>query len=167
MIKKPKIAAVVAMDEARVIGQQGVLPWHIPEDMAHFRQLTAGHVVVMGRKTWDSLPPRFRPLPGRINVVVSRKSTEIELPHGVLRATTPEEALELAATVAEGKDVWVIGGAQLYAALLGRCDEVHLTVVKGVHTGDAWLPIFEDSFTCISEQVGKRCSFRVYTNNTP
>jgi len=162
MTDKPKVAAVVAMDESRVIGLQGVLPWHVPEDLANFRKLTAGHVVVMGRKTWDSLPSKFKPLPGRINVVVSRKSAELELPQGVLRAASPEEALDLARGVAGDRTVWVIGGEQLYSALLRYCDEVHLTVIQGSHQGDAWIPRFEESFVRISERKGEECSFYVY-----
>lgn len=167
MMPRPKVAAVVAMDESRVIGVRGALPWHVPEDLAHFRQLTANHVVVMGRKTWDSLPTKYKPLPGRINVVVSRRSAELDLPEGVLKASSPEEALRVAGQVAGEKTIWIIGGAELYAALLGFCDEVHLTVIKGAHQGDAWLPTFEDSFVRTAEQVGESCSFYVYANKSP
>jgi dihydrofolate reductase len=167
MTAKSKIAAVVAMDESRVFGLRGALPWHVPEDLAHFRQLTASHVVVMGRKTWESLPEKVKPLPGRTNVVVSRKSSELELPQGVLKASSPEEALRLASKVAGDKTVWVIGGVELYSALLRYCDEVHLTVIAGEHEGDAWLPRFEDSFDLISERRGESCSFYVYANRAP
>jgi dihydrofolate reductase len=164
MSTQPKVAAVVAMDQSRVIGLRGALPWHIPEDLAHFRKLTAGHVVVMGRKTWDSLPEKFKPLPGRTNVVVSRRSTELDLPQGVLRASSPEEGLRIARQAAEAhsQTVWVIGGAELYKALLPACDEVHLTIVRGTHEGDAWLPEFESGFTPVSEQAGEQCSFHVF-----
>ena len=164
MSTQPKVAAVVAMDQSRVIGLRGSLPWHIPEDLAHFRKLTAGHVVVMGRKTWDSLPEKFKPLPGRTNVVVSRRSAELELPHGVLRASSPEEGLRIArqAAQAHSQTVWVIGGAELYKALLPACDEVHLTIVQGSHEGDAWLPEFESGFTPVSEHTGEQCSFHVF-----
>jgi dihydrofolate reductase len=164
MMQQPKVAAVVAMDESRVIGLRGTLPWHVPEDLAHFRRLTAGHVVLMGRKTWDSLPEKVRPLPGRTNVVVSRRSAELQLPPGVLRAASPEEGLRVAkqAAEAESKMVWVIGGAELYRALLPACDEVHLTIIRGKHDGDAWLPEFENRCTLISEQAGEQCEFHVF-----
>jgi dihydrofolate reductase len=164
MREQPKVAAVVAMDESRVIGLRGALPWHVPEDLAHFRKLTAGHVVIMGRKTWDSLPDKFKPLPGRINVVVSRNAAQLELPLGVLKATSPQEGLALASrsAQAENKTVWVIGGAELYKALLPHCDEVHLTVIRGQHEGDAWLPQFEHDFSPVAEHVGAECSFHVF-----
>ena len=163
MTKMAKVAAIVAMDERRLIGSKGALPWHIPEDLAHFRSLTSGHIVVMGRKTWDSLPPKFRPLPGRTNIVISRKKEELSLPEGVLCATSPQDALMLARNIATpGQVVWVIGGAEIYRTMLPICDEVHLTKVSGTHQGDAWLPPFEGDFTLCSESQGEGCKFLVY-----
>jgi len=164
MSNKPKVAAIVAMEQSRVSGLNGSLPWHVPADMAHFKALTSGHVVVMGRKTWDSLPQQFRPLPRRTNLVVSRNPAGLSLPEGVLSASSPEAALELALQAARplGQSVWIIGGAELYRALLPVCDQVHLTVVAGRHTGDAWLPEFEDRFKHISSQTGEGCVFHVY-----
>lgn len=165
MSSAPKVAAVVAMDESRVIGIRGALPWRLPADMAHFRALTTGNVVVMGRKTWDSLPPAFRPLPGRVNLVVSRTPSQLNLPQGVLSAASPQEGLVLARQVAAraGVSVWIIGGGELYRSLLPVCDEVHVTVVAGKHDGDAWLPIFESDFVLISKRIGDGCTFHVYT----
>ena len=164
MMQKPKVAAVVAMDEARVIGRDGTLPWNVPEDLAYFRSVTAGHVVLMGRKTWDSLPDAVKPLPGRTNIVVSRRSAELDLPGGVLCAASPEEGLQIAkqAAMSQSKHVWIIGGAELYKALLPQCDEVHLTVIHGKHDGDAWLPEFESSFQSVSRREGEKCSFFVF-----
>lgn len=160
---KPLIAAIVAMDEGRLIGKNGALPWHVPEDLRHFRELTAGHIVVMGRKTWESLPPKFRPLPGRVNLVVSRSAAALDLPAGVLRAQSIQEALERASSSAKpGQKVWVIGGAEIYRATLPLCDEVQLTVVSGRHEGDAWLPPFEDAFRLIDERVGDQCRFQTF-----
>lgn len=157
------VAAVVAMDEKRVIGLAGALPWNVPEDLAHFRALTKGHVVVMGRKTWESLPEKFRPLPGRTNVVVSRDLSKLSLPDGVVGARSPEEALDAAKSMAKaGQRVWIIGGAELYRATLPFCAEVHLTIIDGSHEGDAWLPPFEADFKQISAVRSERCSFRVY-----
>jgi dihydrofolate reductase len=165
MSGSPKIAAVVAMDESRVIGINGTLPWRLPADLAHFRALTTGNVVVMGRKTWDSLPPAFRPLPGRTNVVVSRTPAQLYLPDGVLRAASPEAGVAMAREEAarKGASVWIIGGAELYRSLLPVCDEVHLTVVAGKHDGDAWLPAFESDFVHASERSGDGCTFHVFT----
>ena len=91
-----RLAAMVAMDEASVIGNRGALPWHLPEDMAHFRTLTVGSPVIMGRKTWDSLPEKFRPLPGRKNIVVSRSDRPQEIPVEVAWLADPEGAVACA-----------------------------------------------------------------------
>jgi dihydrofolate reductase len=148
-----------------VIGIKGTLPWNVPADMERFRALTNGHVVLMGRKTWESLPDAYRPLPGRINVVVSRDAATLELPDGVLKARSPEEGIQVASAAAlnESKLVWVIGGAQLYQSLLPVCDEVHLTVINGSHEGDAWFPSFEERFHLVSEEPADGCVFKVYS----
>lgn len=157
---KPVLAAIVAMDEGRLIGKSGALPWHLPEDLQHFKQLTSGHIVIMGRKTWQSLPAKSRPLPGRLNIVVSRAPAAIEAPAQVVRASSPEEAVRLAYAAASGEQkVWIIGGAELYAATLPLCDEVQLTVVNGRHEGDAWLTEFESCFDLVQERAGQSCRF--------
>jgi len=162
-MKKPVVAAIVAMDEGRLIGKNGGLPWHLPEDLKHFKQLTTGHVVVMGRKTWESLPAKFRPLPGRLNVVVSRTPASIDAPAEVLRAASPEEALLLACESASSeRRVWIIGGAELYAATLPACDEVALTVSSVHHEGDAWKTEFERGFQLADERQGDSCRFLTF-----
>jgi dihydrofolate reductase len=151
------------MDEARIIGRDGLLPWHLPEDMAHFKALTMGGVVVMGRKTWDSLPARFRPLPGRINVVVTRNPDVVSVPEGVHLATSVESALEISRRlVSEQQRIWIIGGAEIYRTTLPVVDEVHLTQVHGVHEGDASFPPFEEEFELASQRSGEACDFKVY-----
>lgn len=119
-----------------VIGLDNAMPWHLPEDLAHFKQLTGGSAVVMGRKTWDSLPERFRPLPGRSNIVVTRQA-DWQAP-GALRASGLEEALALAAR--HSADVWVMGGAQIYAQALPLADAVEVTEIAQDFTGDAFAP---------------------------
>jgi len=119
-----------------VIGQGGTMPWHLPEDLAHFKQLTLGSPVVMGRKTWDSLPPRFRPLPGRANIVVTRQADWRA--EGAQRAADLPEALALAH--AQGHTVWVIGGAQIYAQALPLADAVEVTEIHHTFEGDAFAP---------------------------
>jgi len=119
-----------------VIGLNNSMPWHLPEDLAHFKQLTSGHPVVMGRKTWDSLPERFRPLPGRTNIVVTRSADwQAE---GVVRASSLEEALHIGAQ--HGDTVWVIGGAQIYAQALPLADAVEVTIIHQDIEGDAYAP---------------------------
>jgi dihydrofolate reductase len=162
-MSKPTIAAIVAMDEGRVIGKDGALPWHLPEDLAHFKAKTSGHFVLMGRKTWDSLPPKFRPLPGRINIVMSRSPAALSLPEGAHGVRSFQEALEIVErSGTSGQMLWCIGGAELYAAVLPLCDELHLTLVHGRHDGDAVFPRFEDSFEEVSSQKGERCVFKLY-----
>ena len=119
-----------------VIGLNNTMPWHLPEDLAHFKKLTSGNPVVMGRKTWDSLPERFRPLPGRTNIVVTRNADWSA--EGVLRASSLPEALQRAAE--HGDPVWVMGGAQIYAQALPLADVVEMTVIHQDYEGDAFAP---------------------------
>ncbi len=119
-----------------VIGREGAMPWHLPEDLAHFKALTQGHPVIMGRKTWDSLPPRFRPLPGRSNIVVTRQADWHE--NGAQRASSLREALSMAEQ--SSATAWVIGGAQIYAQALPLATRVEMTEIGQNFEGDAWAP---------------------------
>lgn len=120
-----------------VIGSQGSLPWHLPEDLAHFKRLTLGCPVIMGRKTWDSLPPRFRPLPGRLNVVISRQSDWHA--EGAVCAPSLLAAME---HCAGQPDAWVIGGAQIYAQALPLASSAEVTEIALNVAGDAYAPTF-------------------------
>lgn len=121
------ITLVVAAARNGVIGKDGAIPWRLPEDLKRFKALTLGHTVVMGRKTWDSLPPKNRPLPGRRNVVVTRDANwEAQ---GAQRANL-EAALAM-------EDVFVIGGAEIYRAALAVADRIELTEVQADFEGDA------------------------------
>ncbi len=133
-----KVSLVAALARGGVIGRDGTIPWHLPEDLAHFREVTIGHPVVMGRRTWDSLPDRFRPLPGRRNVVVTRTPGWRE--EGAESAGSLEEALRL---LEGAPDVFVIGGAQLYAAALPLADELLLTEIDAEIAGDTFFPRFD------------------------
>jgi dihydrofolate reductase len=128
--------AIAAMSLNRVIGRGGHLPWHLPEDFRWFKKMTSGQVVLMGRKTYDSLG---KPLPNRSNVVVTRAA---EIP-GV---ETVSDLAEFDPAVYAPRDVWVIGGAEIYRQLLPRCDELYLTVVQREVDGDAFFPEFEPTF---------------------
>jgi dihydrofolate reductase len=133
-----KVSLVAAVARGGVIGRDGTIPWRIPEDARRFREVTIGHPVVMGRRTWESLPDRFRPLPGRRNVVVTRNEAWRE--DGAERAGSLEDALRLL----EGAElVSVIGGAQLYAAALPLADELLLTEIDLDVEGDTFLPDWE------------------------
>ena len=127
--------AIAAMSLNRVIGADGKIPWHLSEDLKFFKRTTLGHVVLMGRKTYDSLG---KPLPGRENWVLTRGG---DLP-GVRVIRDPADVAE----PGDGRELYVIGGAQLYAALLPRCSELLLTLVNREVEGDVFLPRFEDDF---------------------
>ena len=127
------IGLVWAQTPAGVIGDAGAIPWNVPEDMAHFREVTAGGTVVMGRATWQSLPDRFRPLPGRRNVVLSRDPT--------FPAPGAEVLTDLDAALRSAPDVWVIGGGAVYAATIDRADRLEVTVVDLDVAGDTRAPV--------------------------
>jgi dihydrofolate reductase len=120
-----------------VIGRDGTLPWRLPEDLARFRTLTEGHPVLMGRATWESLPARFRPLPGRDNIVLSR-TPGFDAP-GARVVGGLDEALDLVGD----RDAWVIGGGGVYAATLPHADRVEVTVVDTTVEGDTWAPVLD------------------------
>ncbi|MCI1192012.1 dihydrofolate reductase [Calidifontimicrobium sp. SYSU G02091] len=129
------VALIAAVARNGAIGRDNELLWRDPQDMAHFRQVTMGCPVVMGRRTWDSLPARFRPLPGRRNVVVTRNPQWHA--DGAEAAASLTDAL---ARLAEAPKVFVIGGAQLYALALPLADELVLTEIDADFDGDAHFP---------------------------
>lgn len=118
-----------------VIGKNDTLPWHLPEDLAHFKRLTNGWPVIMGRKTWDSLPPKFRPLPGRTNIVVTRQAGWRA--EGAEVAPSVEAAISLAN---KAQQIWVIGGAQIYALTEPLADRIEVTEIAQDFEGDAYAP---------------------------
>jgi dihydrofolate reductase len=130
-----QVNLIYARSANGVIGNNSTLPWHLPEDMAHFKRMTTGWPVIMGRKTWDSLPPRFRPLPGRSNVVVTRQVQWVA--PGALVATSLPEALTLCET---SEQVWVIGGAQIYQQAEPFAQRIEATVIAQNFEGDAFAP---------------------------
>ncbi|MBM7504462.1 dihydrofolate reductase [Agromyces aurantiacus] len=133
----PGIGLIWAEAHGGVIGAAGGMPWHVPEDLAHFKRTTDGEPVVMGRRTWDSLPPRFRPLPGRANIVVTRQADWAA--EGAVRAASADEALALAASDADER-VWVIGGAELFARTIDSADRLVVTELDLDVDGDTFAP---------------------------
>ncbi len=131
-----QINLIYARADNGIIGKDGVMPWHLPEDLAHFKELTQGRPVIMGRKTWDSLPERFRPLPDRINIVVTRQ--EVWQQEGAKPATSLEDALQIAGQSAD--TVWVMGGAQIYAQALPLAHRVEVTEIHREFEGDVYAP---------------------------
>jgi len=129
------ITLVAAVARNGCIGKDGAVPWNIPEDLRRYRAITMGKVVVMGRKTWESIPEKFRPLPGRTNVVVTRNAG-FPLPAGVERATSLADAL--AAHTSE--DVVINGGGAIYAQAIGCADALDVTHVDRDVAGDTFFP---------------------------
>jgi len=161
-----KLHLIFARAANGVIGQNNTLPWHLPEDLAHFKRTTLGCPVIMGRKTWDSLPPKFRPLPGRLNVVVTRQADWQA--DGALCAHSLPEAMALCPA---DSHAWVIGGAEIYAQALPLASTAVVTDIEASYEGDAYAPQFgpEWTETARDKQVsstGLSFSFVTYCKNT-
>lgn len=149
-----RLVAIVAMSSNRVIGREGKLPWHYPDDLKFFKKTTLGHPILMGRATFDSIG---KPLPGRQNIVLSRS---MEPREGL---TVIRDVAELTTVCPADSTIFVIGGAQVFADLLPRCDELYLTHITPEYEGDVFLPPFENLFSMneIIEQNGD-LEFRRY-----
>ena len=134
---KPVLTLIAAVARNGVIGIDNRLPWHLPADLKHFKTLTVDHTVIMGRKTWESLPAKFRPLPDRRNIVVTRDAG--------YRAEGATVALSLPAAIAaaESGEAFVIGGAELYAATLPLADRLQLTEIDAAFEGDTHFPAID------------------------
>ena len=132
-----KLNLILARARNGVIGANNALPWHLPEDMAHFKRTTLGCPVIMGRKTWDSLPPKFRPLPGRLNVVVTRQPAWTA--DGAVAVNSIAAAC---AACPPGSNAWVIGGAELYTQALVLASSAVVTEIDADFEGDAFAPRF-------------------------
>lgn len=130
-----RISIIAAMADNRVIGRDNTLPWHLPEDLKHFRNLTMGHHILMGRKTFESIG---KPLPGRICVVISR-NPDFSHP-GVLHASSIEAAISLCD---DDEEIFLIGGAEIYKQAIGIAKRIYLTEIKREYAGDAHFPEFD------------------------
>jgi dihydrofolate reductase len=150
----PRLVAIVAMSSNRVIGREGKLPWHFPEDLKFFKRTTLGHPILMGRATFDSIG---RPLPGRQNIVLSHTMAPRE---GV---TVIRSVAELPQVCGEAETVFVIGGARVFEELLPQCAGLYLTFITQDFEGDVLLPPFEHLFR-LKEVVGQfeGLEFRYY-----
>lgn len=130
---------VWAQSSSGVIGRGNAIPWHVPEDMARFKELTIGHTVIMGRLTWESLPAKFRPLPGRRNVVVTRQAG--------YQADGAEVVTSLEAAPLD--DAWVIGGSQIYGLALPlatRCEVTEVDIDLRREDDDALAPVLDEAW---------------------
>ena len=146
MAPEAKISLIAALSsEHRGIGTQGELLWRISEDLVRFKKLTDGHPVIMGRKTWESLPEKFRPLPNRTNIIITRNSSYEAA--GATLASSLEEAFSAASKAAGAEEVFVIGGGELYKEALPRADRLYLTLVNDTKDADTFFPEYEELFT--------------------
>lgn len=143
----PQLIAIAAMSSNRVIGRAGALPWHYPEDLQFFKRITFGHPILMGRNTFESIG---RPLPGRLNIVLSKTQLLQE------KVTVIRDVKELEQIAPPEENVFVIGGAKVYQALLPKCSLLYLTWVKAECEGDTFFPVFEHLFR-----------LRIVLNSTP
>ena len=145
MAQEEKISIVVAIGEDRAIGKSNELLWSIPDDLKRFKSLTSGHPVIMGRKTWESIPEKFRPLPSRTNIVITRDSS-YNAPGAVLAQSFPE-ALSLARDAEGSDEIFAIGGQQVYECALPFAHRLYLTLIDDRKEGDVFFPRYEEEFS--------------------
>lgn len=139
------LSIIAAMDRNRLIGNKNQLPWHLPADFAHFKAVTMGKPIIMGRKTFESIG---KPLPGRTNIVLSRNlENQFE---GVVCVASLEKAIDV---VSDAEEVMIIGGSTIYEMLLPRINRMYLTYVDAEFEGDAWFPEFDESQWLEKESV--------------
>ena len=159
--------------EARggVIGEAGDMPWSLPEDMARFRAITMGHPVVMGRRTWESFPPRFRPLPGRENIVITRDADYEARGARVVPGLDAALALAEDLAAAGAGEAWVVGGGQVYRDALARADRLEVTEIDLDARGDTRAPRVDASWREVARapeegwlesRTGLRYRYRTY-----
>ncbi len=167
---------IVAVDSKFGIGKNGLLPWHFPSDLKYFKKITTQttspaktNAVIMGRKTWESIPPAFRPLSGRLNIVISRQA-QLIVPEGVFHAGSLEEALSfLQSKQSSIGEIFVIGGAQIFqqAANHPFCEKIYLTCIEKEFLCDTFFPDVLHQFTEINRSVpcsdqGVEMTFRTF-----
>lgn len=145
------VSMVVALGKDNVIGKDNGLLWHLPDDLKHFKNVTLGHPVIMGRNTWESIPEKFRPLPGRTNIVVTKNEEYDAL--GAITARSLEDAMEQAKLAPGSEEICIIGGGQLYAATLPQTDRIYLTLVDDDAKGTVFFPDYSEFSEVISEEA--------------
>ena len=146
------LSLIAGVGTHRGIGYKGELLWNLPDDLKRFKEITKGHPVIMGRKTWESIPEKFRPLPGRTNILLTREAS-YEAPGAVLAQSFPE-ALSFAKQAPGAEEIFAIGGQQVYECALPFAKRLYLTLVQTDKEADAFFPAYEDEFTVVSEEPG-------------
>ena len=151
------ISIIVAMGKNREIGKKNGLLWHIPEELKHFKQLTTGHPIIMGRKTYESIG---RPLPGRTNIIITRHSISgmeqgAPKPRNLLWVNSLAQALKLAKKQPGGEEIFIIGGGQIFEQAIKIADKLYLTIIEKEFKGDTFFPDYS-SFKKVSESEIKK-----------
>jgi dihydrofolate reductase len=134
--RRTTLGMIWAQARDGVIGEAGDMPWQLPEDMARFKAITMGHPVIMGRRTWESFPERFRPLPGRENVVITSDQAYVAPGARIVRSL--DEALDVARAIDD--EVWIIGGGRVYRDAMSRADRLEITDIDLSAQGDTTAP---------------------------
>jgi len=148
---KPTISIIAAHDQSRGIGKDGQLPWNLPEDLKHFKKITTGHPIIMGRKTFDSIG---RPLPGRTNIVITRENREIP---EVIVVNSLTEAINEAGEL--DNEVFIIGGGQIYEQAIQQADKLYLTIIEKTFPADTYFPNYEQFNETLSETKHQGAEF--------
>lgn len=157
---KKIVSLVVAAADNNVIGRDNAMPWHIPEDFKHFKTVTMGKPCIMGRKTFESILTQLgKPLPGRVNIVVSRKNYQHD---GALTCKDLQEAIEQASKI-DTDEICIVGGAQIYAQALDLADQIYLTRVHQSPDGDAFFPALGREWVESAHEQREGFSFLTYT----
>jgi dihydrofolate reductase len=161
-----KLGIIFARSRNGVIGKDNAMPWHLPEDLAHFKRTTLGAPVIMGRKTWDSVPPRFRPLPGRRNIVITRQADWHA--EGAERAATLDEAIALCADVPAA---WITGGTEIFKLALPHAHTAVITEIDADFEGDVFAPQLGPDWREVARErhvskTGLGYSFVTYTKRS-
>lgn len=153
------INIIVAMDRFGLIGNNDKLPWNIPSDLEYFKQVTTGHIIVMGRKTWDSLPKK--PLPNRDNLILSRNFLDITNCYRTWISSI-EEILKIPNKFFS-MEVFIIGGADIYKQFYHHCEKIYITYVKGNYEGNIYFPIkiekIQRDFEMESKEITDKCNY--------
>lgn len=143
-LREPLVGMIWAQAANGVIGRNNTMPWHLREDFEHFRSLTSGHPVIMGRRTWESLPAKSRPLPGRTNIVIT--SDPGWAAGGALRAHSLTDALGIAYRQDGAEQIWIIGGGRVYAEAVNIADTAVITKIDSDVEGDTFAPVLDGSW---------------------
>ena len=159
-----RLTLIAAVAENGVIGAEGGMPWHYPEDLRRFKETTMGHPVIVGRRTYESIASRLGgPLPGRTNVVLSRQA-DLGLPEGAVHAADVEAALAAAAAALDGdrETAYVAGGESVYEQLLPEAHELRITEIPEAPDGDAHFPEIDEAWTVVDRETDGDLSFVTY-----